>query len=344
MGIHEEADGNHVLFGEGCRDFAFFDGGLNWTDYTASFRVKILTGGGVQLNCRVSEPYGQDTRYMFILRENATAIDKEHPHGNYFHLISNWGGIDFALGVWHDIEVSLRGGHLEIHIDGILQLEYDDPDPHVQGTIIFETLDEPPGSGAGASYVYVDDVEVRGVAPAGQAETAAGAKGCCFGEDCENLPPDECEARGGISISTHCNANACRETPLLAVRIISVSCTGDPYDPGNWTLSVRVRVTNEGTGIYEPDQPCDQDGDILAVVYHPDGMTLDWDVISCAIKRLAPGEAKTYTLTLDVFCCYSGHSLHPGDIVEIGVLVDGGPTPYDRLCWDTRQFPIDQCP
>jgi len=157
--VHQEASGDHVLFGEGMWEWAVFDGGLDWTDCTVRFRVKVLSGG-VHLNCRVSEPYGERTRYIFGLREDSTYIGKEQPHDNHFDLVARWDDVDFALGEWHDIEVSVRGGHLEIRINGALQLEFDDADPHVQGTIAFETLEDPPGSGSGASYVYIDDVTV----------------------------------------------------------------------------------------------------------------------------------------------------------------------------------------
>jgi len=164
--VHEEASGNHVLYGEGMWEWAVFDGADEWTDYTVRFRVKVLSGG-VHLNCRVSEPYGQRTRYVFGFRENSTYIGKEQPHNNHFDLATKWGEIDFPLGVWHDIGVSVCGGHLEIRVDGALQLEFDDPEPHSQGTIAFETLENPPGSGSGASHVYIDDVTVS--APAGAA-------------------------------------------------------------------------------------------------------------------------------------------------------------------------------
>jgi hypothetical protein len=282
--IHEEANGNHVLYGEGLWQWALPQAGLDWTDYTVSFRAKIISGG-LNVSCRVSEPHGQRTRHIFGFRENTAVIAKEQPHNNFFDLVSKWGEIDFALGVWHGIEVSLRGGHLEIHIDGVLQLEYDDPDPHVKGTIAFETINHPPGSVAGGSYVYVDDVEVRGAAPAGQAETAEGAKGCCFGTECENLPTDECEARGGLPRLTHCTARSCVEQPILDISLASCSCrkSGSTY-----TFEVRLRVKNVGTAPY-PWYGVYYDDVWVAVLQGPPWKLIDDDDWINELPRLRPG-------------------------------------------------------
>ena len=55
-------------------------------------------------------------------------IDKESPHDTYSSGLAE-GQIDLALGVWHDVEVTVEGAGLRISIDGVLQLEYHDPDP-----------------------------------------------------------------------------------------------------------------------------------------------------------------------------------------------------------------------
>jgi Tol biopolymer transport system component len=163
--VHQEADGNHVLFGEGLWQWAVYDPGVDWVNYAVSFRVKLISGG-VQLNCRMESPYDNRMRYIFGFRKDTAYIDMERPPDRYTILAEKRDQIDFDLGVWHDIVVSVRGPRqmaaLSITVDGVPQLEFQHRQPLRLGTIGFETLEDPPGSGTGASYVYIDDIQVRG--------------------------------------------------------------------------------------------------------------------------------------------------------------------------------------
>lgn len=66
----------------------------------------------------------------------------------------------FSLNRWYDVEITGRGGHIQINVDGRLMLDYTDSTPLARGTIAFETLDN--------SAALVDDIDIL---PAGSAPT-----------------------------------------------------------------------------------------------------------------------------------------------------------------------------
>jgi squalene-hopene/tetraprenyl-beta-curcumene cyclase len=156
---HVDPDGNRMLKGEGLWQWAIVDQGFEWTDYTVAFRMR-LEHGGLHLNLRLDDPYGPGrTRYFVGFRENNVYIDKESPHDTYSSGLAG-GQIDLALGVWHDVKVTVEGAELKVSIDGVLQLEYHDPDPLTRGTVALETLESAPGTDTESSLVYVDDFRV----------------------------------------------------------------------------------------------------------------------------------------------------------------------------------------
>ncbi len=158
--VEREADGNYILSGQGLWQWAILNRGYDWTDYTVRFRLKLITGG-FQLNFRLNNRYGVHTRYIAGFREDDVYIDKEDPPYNFSCLAQKRNGIRFTLNVWHDVEIAADLGHLRIYIDGKLELECNDPDPLLQGSICLETLEYTPGSGKGSSRACIDDVEVR---------------------------------------------------------------------------------------------------------------------------------------------------------------------------------------
>ena len=164
--VHRDPDGNRVLKGEGLWQWAIIDQGYAWTDYSIEFRLK-LGHGGLQLNLRLDDPYGGDrTRYIIGFREDSVYIDKESPPDTYSGLADKRGEIELELGVWHDVQVVAEGANLRVHIDGMLQLEYHDPNPLPRGTIALETLEYLPGTDSGSSLAYIDDLSVRPIATA----------------------------------------------------------------------------------------------------------------------------------------------------------------------------------
>ncbi len=155
--VHREANGNYVLSGEGLYRWAKLDSGHDWTDYFLKCRLKLINGG-IHLNFLMRDQPREFTRYAIAFRENSLHLMKEYPPGNYRSL----GGkqINFRLNVWHDIEIVGKQGHLQVYVDGRLRLEYDDPNPLLQGRIAFETIEEPPGTRGESSHAHIDDVEV----------------------------------------------------------------------------------------------------------------------------------------------------------------------------------------
>jgi len=287
--VHEEANGNHVLYGEGLWQWAIPDIGFDdtdhpWTDYTVSFRMKLISGG-MQVECRLTFEGGR-TRYMVGFRENDTWFGKEYPNDTYDDVCDVAPPAPLNIGEWHDVVITLAGARVTVVVDGVLWFDRTDlSDPLLRGGIGFETIVHPPGSGEGGSHVYVDDVEVRGVAPAGQAVAVAGATGCCFGTDCENLPPDECEARGGLPRPTHCTARSCVEQPILDISLASCSCrkSGSTY-----TFEVRLRVKNVGTAPY-PWYGVYYDDVVVIVLQGSPWKLIDDDMWIQELPRLRPG-------------------------------------------------------
>jgi len=142
----EQEDGNYVLSGEG-HSWARLTTGQDWTDYALRLRLRLF-GGVIHINYRVSDDAG---RYFIGFRERGLYLAKEAPWGSLFTLAES--DVFHGLGEWHDVEIVGRGGHLQVYVDGVLEIDFTDSEaPLLQGSIAFETLE--------GSYAQVDDVEV----------------------------------------------------------------------------------------------------------------------------------------------------------------------------------------
>ena len=58
-----------------------------------------------------------------------------------------------ALDRWYQVEIVGVGGHLQVYVDGQLELDYTDTDPLTRGGIAFELVPD--------SRVMLDDIQVR---------------------------------------------------------------------------------------------------------------------------------------------------------------------------------------
>jgi hypothetical protein len=143
----EQEGGNYLLSGEG-HNWARLQRGEGWTNYSFRLRLKLIRGA-IHLNYRVSEK----GRYFIGLREEGLYLNKEAPWGEFADLAGSDTRIDFK--VWHDIEIVGKDGHLQVYVDGILEIDFTDVAPLTYGSIAFETLDE--------SRAMVDDVRVSSV-------------------------------------------------------------------------------------------------------------------------------------------------------------------------------------
>ncbi len=153
----EQEDGNYVLSGSG-HTWAGLAEERNWTDYSFEVRVKLIEGA-VHLNYRLSG----NGRYFIGFGEDGLSLSKSvlrdppPPLGEdgweHFPLTSIEG--QFDLNAWHTVKIAGTGARIRIYVDGELQIDYTDSDnPHLVGSIAFETLDD--------SHVHFDDVEVVG--------------------------------------------------------------------------------------------------------------------------------------------------------------------------------------
>ncbi|MBU1055092.1 MAG: DUF1080 domain-containing protein [Proteobacteria bacterium] len=146
----EQKEGNFVLNGEG-HNWARLQRGQDWADYTFRSRIKVIRGG-IHLNYRVSEK----GRYFIGFSEEGLYLNKETPWGKFFELAKSDARI--GINTWHDIEIRGKGGHLQVYLDGKLEIDFTDNAPITQGSIAFETLEE--------SYAQIDNVESASISTA----------------------------------------------------------------------------------------------------------------------------------------------------------------------------------
>lgn len=143
----EQEDGNYVLRGEG-HYWARLRIGGNWTDYAFKFRLKLLEGT-IHLNYRMSEA-GHFRRYFIGFHDQGLYLQKQID--NRFTELREIL-VPHKLNVWHEVEIRGYQAHLQVLVDGTLELDYVDEDPLLRGTIAFETLE--------GGKVFIDDIEIR---------------------------------------------------------------------------------------------------------------------------------------------------------------------------------------
>ncbi|MFQ6057492.1 MAG: sigma-70 family RNA polymerase sigma factor [Anaerolineae bacterium] len=143
----ERESPNYVLSGRG-HDWATLLG-QEWEDVRVRFRLKLLEGA-IHLNVRL----GEGGRYFVGFHEGGLGLIKQV--GDTF---TELAGVEawHALGRWHEVEIVGWGGHLQVHVDGDLELDHTDASPLRRGTIAFETLED--------SHAQVDDIEVLDAGP-----------------------------------------------------------------------------------------------------------------------------------------------------------------------------------
>ena len=138
-------NGNTVLHG---RDhyWASLTRGDDWTNYAFKFRLK-LRSEAVHLNYLIGEnPF---SRYFLSFSERGLSLTKQV--GNDFtDMMDNWNS--YPLNTWHTVEIKGFAGHLQVLVDGVLELDLTDEKPLLQGRIAFESLH--------GSEVLIDDIEI----------------------------------------------------------------------------------------------------------------------------------------------------------------------------------------
>jgi hypothetical protein len=142
--------GNHLIAGSEHNWAVLSD--HSWEDYRVRFRLK-LTRGVIHLNYRLAG----GGRYFFGFDQNGLSLNWQR--GDTFSEGSVvWVEAPHALNDWHQVEIVGRGGHLQMYVDGRLELDHTDDEPLRRGSIGFETLDN--------SAALIDDIVVM---PSGSA-------------------------------------------------------------------------------------------------------------------------------------------------------------------------------
>jgi hypothetical protein len=142
--LAKQEDNNYVLSGEG-HSWARLGIGQDWINNSSQFRIKLLRGV-IHINYRVSDK----GRYFIGFQEKGLYLKKESPWGVFFDLATS--DSHHNLEVWHDIEITGEGSHLQVFVDGFMEIDFIDASPLTHGNIAFETLDD--------SHACVDSVRV----------------------------------------------------------------------------------------------------------------------------------------------------------------------------------------
>lgn len=145
---------NHVLDGS-SHAWASLITGQNWSDYTFTVKVKMISGA-VHLMFRMSDERG---RYILGL----------HPGGMYLRRESPWEKFSgdlatdtntFVYNTWYTIKIEADVQQLRVYVNGTPRLIYQDSfgDALWSGSIGLEVV------GSGTPHARFDDVSVVGVA------------------------------------------------------------------------------------------------------------------------------------------------------------------------------------
>jgi len=141
----EKEGTNHVLSGEG---HAFIQlGSGSWKDYRLRARVKVIAGT-VHLNYRL----GYCSRYFIGFLTDSLYLSRTlacDVHANLTGVSES-----HAPGQWYELEIVGIGPAVKVYVNGVLKIDFSDPDPVLVGGIGFETLEN--------SHAHIDDVEISG--------------------------------------------------------------------------------------------------------------------------------------------------------------------------------------
>ncbi|MFQ6100361.1 MAG: YCF48-related protein [Anaerolineae bacterium] len=121
------------------------------SDFRLQFRLKLLRGG-IHLVYRLND----SGRYFVGFHEGGSHLSKQYWPDTFVDGLAA-SDTPHNPGAWHQVEIAGQGASLRLLVDGTVEWEYTDPDPLLNGSFAFETLDD--------SLAYVDDILVYGPAP-----------------------------------------------------------------------------------------------------------------------------------------------------------------------------------
>ncbi|HEY94274.1 MAG TPA: hypothetical protein G4O15_05000 [Dehalococcoidia bacterium] len=137
--------GNNVFEGVG-HNWAR-TGDKNWSDYTFQTKIKLIQGA-VHVNFRNCD----EGRYFLGFHQGGLSLSKQFNKWKEFADLGE-AHQPHKFNQWYDLKVEVKGGKIKVYIDGEISIDYMDPEPILNGSIAFETLED--------SHVYVDDVLVQ---------------------------------------------------------------------------------------------------------------------------------------------------------------------------------------
>lgn len=141
-----EDDGKFVFSGSD-HTWALSESGHEWSDYSMDVNVKLIRGG-VNLNCRL----GDKGRYFVSFSNSGLFFYKQIWPDTFLDLGKDQ--TSYACGTWYNVKVVCNRENLKVYVDGVLRIEYTDPDYLPQGSIALETLDD--------SQVFFDNLTIVG--------------------------------------------------------------------------------------------------------------------------------------------------------------------------------------
>jgi len=145
------SEGGYALKGTGHFWARMTEG--SWSDAFLRFRVRLDGDASLHANVLVVGP----VRYFIGINRRDLYLSKQTGLETFFENLSRGP----ALGAgWHTVEISASGGTIAVSVDQKQVMRYTDPEPLESGRIAFESL----GGGA----VWIDDVTVGEIAPAGR--------------------------------------------------------------------------------------------------------------------------------------------------------------------------------
>jgi hypothetical protein len=140
----ENPSGSPVLAGRG-HQWATLKG-KSWQDYEFSLWL-TLQRGTIHLNYRNAPG---PNRYFVGFQEGGLYLKKQE--GSRFTDLAS-SAVSHTLGEPHLVQIAGRGGHIEVFVDGVKEVDYTDAaNPIRAGAIALETLDD--------SYAQVDGIQV----------------------------------------------------------------------------------------------------------------------------------------------------------------------------------------
>ncbi len=108
-----------------------------WTDVALSAQVKV-TSGTVHINIRRSESEAGPSRYFIGVNKTSLYLDKQVGE-DFTDLAVKQIELDDG---WHAIEIKACGALINVSLDGVLYIVYEDEDPLVGSGVALETLED----------------------------------------------------------------------------------------------------------------------------------------------------------------------------------------------------------